>query len=115
MPNGCSGNFWQDYNFRLASNPKRGIRRRACDGKCCQCPEKPDCKEVACPEDVCKDGRGRREINGECCRPIHSFKDVITKYFDINHDKIISYSNDSVTKYNKMVKTSILKPISIKK
>ena len=30
MPNGCSGNFWQDYNFRLASNPKRGIRRRAC-------------------------------------------------------------------------------------
>ena len=46
MPNGCSGNFWQDYNFRLASNPKRGIRRRACDGKCCQCPEKPDCSEI---------------------------------------------------------------------
>lgn len=47
------------------------------------------------------------EINGECCRPIHSFKDVITKYFDINHDKIISYSNDSVTKYNKMVRNII--------
>ena len=68
MPNGCSGNFWQDYNFRLASNPKRGIRRRACDGKCCQCPEKPDCSEIVCIQSVCEDGKGRREIDGKCCQ-----------------------------------------------
>ena len=63
MPNGCSGNFWQDYNFRLASNPKRGIRRRACDGKCCQCPEKPDCSRFPCTKELCWDGKGRREID----------------------------------------------------
>ena len=100
MPNGCSGSFWQDYNFQIASMPKRGLRRRACGGhicpknyakqynmdcikcnKCssrnytnfndcgesCECPEKPDCSKQPCTKDLCKDGRGRREINGKCC------------------------------------------------
>ena len=77
MPYGCNSSFWQDYNFQIASMPKRGLSRRAGGGH--KCPKNHEKqynmeKKIKChmcyskyyKEDVCGgDDNPKREPKAE--------------------------------------------------
>jgi len=71
--------------------------------------DKDTCKDMMCPQDVCPDGKGRRQVGKDCCSCKEAKPEMAVDNFDFGEGKLKDDKNAAVDSLKATVKEAVSK------